>query len=131
MPPTQAAVLKGHCRRKVLNQAYPGMIVNETEQVDGLVVHVDKQDVTILDIFESNDYERRTVEVEVQVDGTLRAEKVDAYFWRDPLSGLSITEEWSFEEFTQSHVGKWVEKLWSGDGGEVVARTAATSYIEK
>ncbi|OIW30380.1 hypothetical protein CONLIGDRAFT_632439 [Coniochaeta ligniaria NRRL 30616] len=89
-----SAILHGYCRRRVKYVDYPGITPDEKHQVFGTyATGLTDANVRKLDIFEGDQYERRTVKVKLlthvgnakgegNVEGMERS--ADVYVFRDP-----------------------------------------------
>ncbi|KAI8904934.1 hypothetical protein DFJ77DRAFT_479824 [Powellomyces hirtus] len=113
MPKREAAILKRFRRRKVLHQAYPAIASGDADdQVEGYLVHVQAEDIALLDLFESDDYERITVTVHLCSSTESDAsQEADVYVWRKSKSRLSENEDWSYEKFVETKLKEWTRDI--------------------
>ncbi|TPX70211.1 hypothetical protein SpCBS45565_g01978 [Spizellomyces sp. 'palustris'] len=104
-PLSKPATLVGYRRRQVRGATYPAITpATADDKVEGLVVHVETHDqVRLLDLFESDDYERQTVRVHLAGE----AVDVDVYVWASGDNLLS-KEDWDFEDFLQNRLQEWL-----------------------
>ncbi|KAJ3279803.1 hypothetical protein HDU76_009391, partial [Blyttiomyces sp. JEL0837] len=101
-PKTQKAILKGYRRQPVKGAWYPGIKLNPSYSVEGLVVHLTNfGELDRLDKFEGDDYERVTVSVELVEGGEVV--DADVYVWRHGENTLE-DREWSFEDFERDRL---------------------------
>ncbi|KAJ9639938.1 hypothetical protein H2201_007284 [Coniosporium apollinis] len=107
------AILPHHRRHKVLHADYPAMIpcASPSASVRGtLVTGLTDGDMWRLDIFEGDEYERRTVKVEVLDEKGRKVgevEGVETYVWIAGRKELE-DEEWDFEVFVREKMGRWI-----------------------
>ncbi|KAF3927267.1 hypothetical protein ABW20_dc0109311 [Dactylellina cionopaga] len=114
------ALLQDHCRHRVKNVDYPGVIAQAGCSVRGTVVEgLSKMDIERLDSFEGTEYDRRQVEVHLVADekaldvssisSRLTGETIRAgiYIW---IEGTQYLEdaEWDFDHFVQKKLRNWV-----------------------
>ncbi len=106
------AVAKGFQRYAVPNETYPGMVREQAEQVQGLLwLNVQPQDLERLDAFEGTEYERATIDVQLNKDSSFI--QAGAYLWRDPstlskqLWSVATFERDGMHAFLDRHVGAW------------------------
>lgn len=118
------ALLKGFQRHRVLHADYPGVVPDEAGTVRGTVVSgLTDGDMWRLDIFEGDEYERRSVKArpivrnqecksEPKEEDLGEEVECETYVWIAPNEGLE-DREWDFEEFVREKIGRWV-----GEGAE-------------
>ncbi|WIA33423.1 hypothetical protein OEZ86_006556 [Tetradesmus obliquus] len=113
VPESRAATLKGYARYRVKGQVFPAIIPSTSEsKVKGMVLmELSRSELHILDVYESEEYYRATVEPELEDGSTSPA---DVYVWKDEHKHL-LDGEWIYEEWRQLHLHRWVERL-SPDG---------------
>ncbi|KAF3940708.1 hypothetical protein ABW19_dt0202674 [Dactylella cylindrospora] len=112
------AILHDHCRHRVKNVDYPGVVPQVGKSVRGTLVEgLSKMDIERLDHFEGDEYDRIQVKVQVLLDESLsenkethiEGETVQAgiYMW---TMGTQFLEEgeWDFEQFTKLKLRNWV-----------------------
>jgi gamma-glutamylcyclotransferase (GGCT)/AIG2-like uncharacterized protein YtfP len=99
-PLTQKAILQGYNRFKVPDMPYPGIKpAAPHSNVVGLILYLaDESYYDLLDLYEGNEYERRTVKVSV-VEGGVETEDVECDVY--VFVGEMGKDEWSFEEFVR------------------------------
>lgn len=137
------AILHNHRRHRVLHADYPA-VIPETDVAEGesaptvlgtLVTGLTDGDIYRLDIFEGDEYERKTVEVEIVADvdnvdqaasksdsspptsfiSSKQTAKAQTYIWIAGTHRLD-RREWDFEEFRREKMGGWVGS--SAEGGQ-------------
>ena len=92
-----AATLRDHERRSIEGASYPGLVEQAGGSVDGRVyLDVDETSVRILDRFEGEYYERRSVDVAAEQDEVFPAE---TYIFRTKWRHLLAEEEWDADRF--------------------------------
>lgn len=128
------ALLYNYTRRKIRGRDYPAIIPTSTPPptakipapstlststthpptpcVRGtFVTGLTSADLYRLDIFEADEYVRKTVIVTVldEKDGVGEVEEVqaEAYVWAEGMEQLE-DEEWDFEDFVRDKMGRWV-----------------------
>lgn len=122
---TQPAILDSYRRHKVRYGDYPAIIDAPNCSVRGTYVRgLTEGDIWRLDIFEGDEYERRTVKVKILTEvgddkgrGNVEGEEVevDTYVW---IAGKGALEdgEWDFEEFRREKMHRWVGQRDDYDG---------------
>jgi hypothetical protein len=105
--------LEGFARHPVKGEVFPAIIPSSllpspSSQVQGLLLpSFAPLEMSLLDWFESETYERKLVQV-FPLTGTNSEEvpiDAQAYIWRDDLiSQLDRSKEWSYENFCDSHL---------------------------
>ncbi|KAF3138561.1 hypothetical protein TWF703_004609 [Orbilia oligospora] len=113
------AILHDHCRHRVKNVDYPGVVAQTGSSVRGTVVEgLSKMDIDRLDAFEGHEYERRQVKVSLLADeraldishsGRETSETVMAgtYIWTEGTQYLEDAE-WDFDHFVKQKLRNWV-----------------------
>ncbi|KAK9493559.1 hypothetical protein V1508DRAFT_415818 [Lipomyces doorenjongii] len=102
------AVLENYSRFGLIDESYPALIPSLNSSVKGILVrNLSEEQVSRLDEFEGDEYERRTVIVTIEDTG--EAVKAQCYIWADDLKRLSDAD-WDFEEFMQNRFKQWIEK---------------------
>jgi hypothetical protein len=128
LPKVKPAILKGYSRHPVNDHVFPATIpaaattttTGNSQQVQGLLLPstLSPVELAIFDYFESEEYERKTVQVEVisknNDDDPLAAaaavEDAQVYIWRnDLLSQLDLTKGWSYDSFVATHLDWYLE----------------------
>lgn len=114
---TQPAVLHGYRRHRVLHADYPAILPERGSAVRGTLVRgLTDGDIWRLDIFEGDEYERKSVRARVletvgdeKGDGNVEGAELEAetYVW---IAGADQLEdrEWDFAEFQVEKMGRWV-----------------------
>ncbi|KAL2074251.1 hypothetical protein VTL71DRAFT_8029 [Oculimacula yallundae] len=124
------AILHNHCRHKVLEDDYPGVIPEEGHSVRGLyVTGLTDGDIWRLDHFEGDEYTRTKVSVKLlEQDGDKEVEgeekETETYIFSGSDSRLEKVE-WDYEEFRREKMWRWAGT--SEEYDEVDAAVAATS----
>mmetsp|Transcript_5342 Transcript_5342/g.7698 ORF Transcript_5342/g.7698 Transcript_5342/m.7698 type:complete len:158 (+) Transcript_5342:51-524(+) len=99
------AHLGGFSRHPIRNQVFPAMIPAASScSVDGFLLEdLTDLDLTLLDWFEADEYDRNMVKV--QKEKTLDWVEAEAYIWKNNyVSSVLVEEEWSYENFCQNHL---------------------------
>ncbi|KAL8858585.1 MAG: hypothetical protein Q9178_004879 [Gyalolechia marmorata] len=111
------ALLHQHRRHRVLLHDYPAVVPQQESSVRGTYVQgLTDGDIYRLDIFEGNEYERRSVKIKVlEVEGNDAGQgnvegaevEVETYVW---VAGKNKLEEreWDFEEFRREKMSSWI-----------------------
>ncbi|KAJ4848446.1 AIG2-like protein D [Turnera subulata] len=116
VPQSSTAILNGYHRFKIKGCVYPAILPIESKKVTGRVLFgITDPELNVLDIFEDDEYERRTVDVSLlDSDEKLQAQ---AYVWADK-NDPALYGEWDFEEWKGTHMNdftkmtsKFVEEL--------------------
>lgn len=115
------AILHDHCRHKVLDDDYPGVIPQKDHSVRGLLVSgLTDGDIFRLDMFEGDEYTRvkATVKVleqdgEKEVEGEVK--EIETYIFTAPESRLEKVE-WDYEEFRREKMWRWASTSEEYDG---------------
>lgn len=109
------AVLHGHCRRRVLDADYPGMVPDPVHSVRGVVVTgLTAGNLQSLDWFEGSEYDRRVVRPRLlaevgeedgrgNVEGGVVVTESYIFLSEDRLED----KEWDFAEFRRDKLHKW------------------------
>ena len=112
----EPAILHDHCRHRVQDAQYPGMIPQAGESVKGtFVTGLTDGDIWRLDRFEGYEYDRVKVEVTLLKDGKeAGTAEAETYIW---IAGEDSLEkkEWSYEDFMKNDVGKWAGEEMKGE----------------
>ncbi|ODQ82209.1 hypothetical protein BABINDRAFT_158855 [Babjeviella inositovora NRRL Y-12698] len=98
----QHSTLIGYTRRQVVGLKYPAVIADANDSVDGVVVSgLTAEDMTLLDAFEGDEYDRRSV--------TIGGEDCMVYYWIAGADRLA-NKSWdtSFLE-DEAQVQNWLE----------------------
>lgn len=101
------AILHDHCRHRVRDADYPGVVPQNGQTVRGTyVTGLTDGDIARLDVFEGYDYTRQFVKV--KVDGLGDGEEVTAetYMWTGGEDSLE-KKEWDYEEFRKEKLHRW------------------------
>lgn len=110
------AILHSHCRHRVKQADYPGMIAEAGHSVRGTyVTGLNDLDIVRLDYFEGAEYERRPVKVVLLREDESEGEVVatSTYIYTAGEQRLE-KREWDFEEFKREKM----RGRWSDDGEE-------------
>ncbi|EFX02502.1 disease resistance protein [Grosmannia clavigera kw1407] len=100
----QPAVLRGFCRHRVLNQDYPAIVADSSSSVRGmLVAGLTAANIHHLDVFEGSEYDR--VSVQVQVDGQDAPVTAQVYVFKN--AARLERREWDFDEFRREKMHSW------------------------
>jgi gamma-glutamylcyclotransferase (GGCT)/AIG2-like uncharacterized protein YtfP len=104
------ATLSGFSRHPVRDHVFPGTIPNANGEVQGRLLEDNMLcplDITLLDWFEGDEYDRRMVKVCTESGVSLDAH---VYIWRRDLIGeLKLDEEWSYENFCKEKLEWYLE----------------------
>ncbi|KAK9377809.1 uncharacterized protein V1513DRAFT_422356 [Lipomyces chichibuensis] len=102
------AVLENYSRFALIDESYPALIPSLNSSVKGILVrNLSVEQVSRLDEFEGDEYERRTVIV--NVEDTEEVVEAQCYIWVDDLKRLSDCD-WDFKEFMQKRFKQWIEE---------------------
>lgn len=101
------ARLQGFQRHPVKGEVFPAMIPSSlplpSSEVQGLLLpSLSPMEISLLDWFESVEYDRRTVQVFrlITTEGAEIPIDAQAYIWREDLiSRLDLSKEWSYQNF--------------------------------
>lgn len=94
------AVLRGHQRKSVRDEKYPGMIPFPASSVTGILYSdISEAGLNALDEFEGEMYQR--VEVDVELPGGECA-RACAYVVRPEYQQILTTDDWDFDEFLEN-----------------------------
>ncbi|MBW0463704.1 hypothetical protein O181_003419 [Austropuccinia psidii MF-1] len=124
----KSAILKGYACLTVREAHYPALVSafnlenffsqtlnlqtqNEQKHIvfGNLVSGLDQSDLTKLDEFEGDEYEKKVVQVEL-MDG-IQTSLIDAivYLYRPVLIAQNVSPKvWSYEGFTKNHLSQWL-----------------------
>lgn len=101
------AALHGFCRKRVREEVYPGLIEDEDGVVAGLVYFdVADDDVSRLDSFEGEEYERIRVTVLLESKSPLTCE---TYLFREEFRHRLMDEEWDPETFHEAGRNRFIK----------------------
>ncbi|WIA33424.1 hypothetical protein OEZ86_006556 [Tetradesmus obliquus] len=110
VPESRAATLKGYARYRVKGQVFPAIIPSTSEsKVKGMVLmELSRSELHILDVYESEEYYRATVEPELEDGSTSPA---DVYVWKDEHKGQLLLQQpdWDYSEFMQQHLPAYLD----------------------
>ena len=99
--PGEPAVLPGFRRRRLVRRTYPGVVATPGEDTAGVVVRgVDADALARLDVFESDIYDRRVLEVRTAAGPSLAAW---VYVVAAPHAHLMSDHLWELEDFLLEH----------------------------
>ncbi|KAK4435657.1 AIG2-like protein D [Sesamum alatum] len=102
VPPSSPAILHDYHRFSIKGRVYPAILPAENKKVIGKVlIGITPPELHILDEFEDNEYERKTIDVFLQDT----AEKLQAYtyVWENKTDP-KLHGEWDFEEWKVLHM---------------------------
>ncbi|WIA13284.1 hypothetical protein OEZ85_006869 [Tetradesmus obliquus] len=110
VPESRAATLKGYARYRVKGQVFPAIIPSTSEsKVKGMVLmELSRSELHILDVYESEEYYRATVEPELEDGSTTPA---DVYVWKDEHKGQLLLQQpdWDYSQFMQQHLPAYLD----------------------
>ena len=110
----RAARLHGFERRAVRGRTYPAIVARDGGSVDGMLhLDVDDGDLRRLDVFEGDEYERRTVVVRL-LDGSACTVPAQAYAWRDP--GELLAHDWDSAWFERHALDAFLQTYCPSSG---------------
>lgn len=102
------ATLHGFERFLIAEQVYPGIVPAESGRVPGrLYLNVDIASLQRLDYFESEVYDRQTVEVDLASGGSTTA---FAYVVSEPYRHLLSAEAWDEATFVEQHLSSFLSR---------------------
>jgi gamma-glutamylcyclotransferase (GGCT)/AIG2-like uncharacterized protein YtfP len=105
--PGESAVLDGYRRRVVAGEVYPAIVPDPDEQVSGRLYRgLSSRQTQLLDAFEGEMYQRRTVSLRIAA-GIVAAE---AYVLRDAYIRYLSAELWSLEAFLTDGLGRFASE---------------------
>jgi gamma-glutamylcyclotransferase (GGCT)/AIG2-like uncharacterized protein YtfP len=103
------ATLSGFSRHPVKNCVFPGIIPNTPQnQVDGfLLENLSDLDRKLLDWYEGDEYDGRTVQVSTETSTQIHAE---VYIWKPHLlEELKLDEKWCYKTFCKDNLEWYLE----------------------
>ena len=101
-PTHRKAVLCGFHRYKIHNELYPAIARKDGAKVDGMfITDLTQEELTLMDEWEDDEYERCEVEIEVQgtqegINATL-VSKAFTYCWSPHSDENKLYGTWNFE----------------------------------
>lgn len=102
------ATLLSYSRHRVTGVDYPAVVPDDSQSVKGtLVKGLSPWAVKRLDVFEGDEYSRKSVKV--MVEGQDLPVEARTYVWSDNPSRLDKAE-WDFNDFVQEKLGRWVDR---------------------
>ncbi len=105
---SSAATLRGFKRTKIHGVDYPAIRPSEDGLVNGVLWHdINSDEFDVLDRFESIEYSRQPVEVELDQGRTVQCR---TYVYRPEYYHCLIDEPWSFEEFERLHLESFLKR---------------------
>ncbi|KAI1106094.1 BtrG-like protein [Jackrogersella minutella] len=112
------AILHGFCRRRVVNADYPGITPDENHEVRGMyVTGLTDANMYHLDIFEGDEYERKTVKVRLlskvgddKGRGNVEGEEAECEVYVHSHPSNLENREWDFEEFRSQKMKNWTRE---------------------
>ncbi|KAG0482512.1 hypothetical protein HPP92_010596 [Vanilla planifolia] len=107
VPRCSLAVLDGYHRFRIKGRVYPAILPIESKKVTGRVIMgITDAEMNVLDSFEDEEYERKTIEVSLDGDsGKLLAE---TYVWRDK-NDPALYGDWDFQEWEELHKNEFLK----------------------
>jgi len=95
-----SAVLRGYCRRKIINDIYPVAFEGgDQDFINGIVYYdVEVEDINRLDEFEGTYYRRSLISAELKDQTPVQA---DVYIIKPRYQHLISSQEWNPEDFQQ------------------------------
>jgi len=126
------ALLQNYCRRRVRFVDYPGVIPQSGKSVQGTIVSgLSEMELGRLDYFEGNQYERRSVDVEILEGGkgTGEIKKALVYVWIAEERMLE-DKEWDIKLFMEEKMGRWIGDRSNFDyGGKDLYLFSSSPYL--
>ncbi|MCU4674878.1 gamma-glutamylcyclotransferase [Catenovulum sp. 2E275] len=105
---SEPACLDGFIRYGVKNEEYPVVKPNPQAQTQGLIYfNVNSQDLTRLDIFEGEYYQRQTKNLVLAKGETIQA---DCYILKPDYYDISDNLDWSIQKFEQVGLQNFLAK---------------------
>lgn len=100
--------LVGYRRGRVRRQPFPGIVPEETATTEGVIYQaVSQAQMTRVDAFEDDYYERTTVKVETIADGQVI--EAQTYVVAPRYRHLVTTEEWDVRTFIDRHLESYLD----------------------
>lgn len=100
--PLRDAALDGYARFRLRDRPYPGIVAESAAAVDGVLYEgVGEDEITLLDHFEGELYERRSVRVRTACEPRVDA---DAYVVSERRRGRLSHEPWDRLRFEVEHL---------------------------
>lgn len=111
------AILEDYCRHRVQFADYPAAVPEKGHQIRGIyVTGLTDANMEKLDYFEGQEYERRTVKVQVlehegdkEIPGPTKSASVYVFLKLNELE----KREWDFEEFRREKMQIWARGDWA------------------
>lgn len=104
---TQEATLQDHQRFRIIRETYPGLIPQQGQQVEGLLIlDLTIKDLIVLDRFEGKFYTRKTVTV-IGSDGSAR--EAETYLFRKQYQHKLSEQEWDAKQFREKHLQEFLQ----------------------
>ena len=101
-PTPQKAVLSGFHRYKIRDELYPAIAKKDGAEVHGMfITDLTQSELTLMDEWEDDEYERVEVEVEIQTTqegcNATHVKKTYAYCWSSQSDHNKLHGTWQFE----------------------------------
>lgn len=107
VPSSSNAILPDHRRYRIKGRDYPAILPVQNEKVKGKVLFgITDSELEVLDIFEDEEYERRSVSV--TTSDCLETFNAHAYVWAN-LMDPNLYGEWDFDIWKDMHKKKFLE----------------------
>ncbi|KAI3468449.1 hypothetical protein Pfo_025112 [Paulownia fortunei] len=106
VPPSSPAILPDYHRFSIKERVYPAIIPVKNKKVIGKVlIGITPPELHILDSFEDDEYERRTVDVFLK--DSLKKLQAHTYVWENKTDP-NLYGDWDFEEWKVLHMDYFV-----------------------
>ena len=111
VPNMRPAVLDGFARWRIPGVDFPAVVRTDGTRTDGLLLEgLDEREMSALDYYEDDGYDRLLVEIEA----TDKRERCEAsvYAWpKERVHQLSVGQAWSYEEWREVHCSAFVRDV--------------------
>lgn len=109
--PAEDAVLHGYRRRRIQNHSFPGIRPDSAEKTQGQILRdVLEADLQVLDAFEGDLYERKTVSVRIGSDRLQTDTEAFAYVIRDEFADWMSAESWDLGWFQKNELRSFIPR---------------------
>ena len=127
VPVRKRGVLRGYRRCSVNGMTYPGIVRDESDVVNGVVIlGLTPQDVDILDDFEGEEYDK-VKGVSVLVENEEEPVKADAYVY---CKASNLVGSWDYESFRKEHLEEFLAMCFEYVKEEVEDKNGIGSIID-